>query len=417
MSWRAIGLVGLLSLAAALGYVDRLAVVAISPTLVKEFDMSDERWGWTNSAFSLVYIFGSVLGGMWIDRAGLKKGLAISIAFWSVAAAGHALATGFWSLCLWRMLLALGEAPGFAAMLKGVRRLMPLHLRDTGSGLISASTVLGAMVAPWVVVPLMGRIGWRAAFVVTAGSGALWLIAWLLLARGEDESLGPQPVKLQTGTEAGRLAWRSLAVWAAVLAIFFTVPPTVFVTHFLPRYLDRTFAVTQQAMPFWLWQVPLATDVGQIMGGLAASGLLARGCGFLASRRLIMMIGFPAASVVLCVNGADEPTSALVWLSVSRFWFMFAYTALITYGMEVVAEQQTALMIGLLNGTFGVSNLLFSPLFGGLADRFDGYREVIWLVGIAPLIGLAVWLVLSHLGARQVISRPAPERLPPGAAR
>src|SRR5262245_57115187 len=401
MSWRAIGLVGLLMLAAALGYVDRLAVVAISPTLVKEFHLTDEMWGWTNSAFSLVYIFGSVLGGVWIDRIGLKRGLAISIAFWSLAAAGHALAGGFWSLCLWRMLLALGEAPGFAGLLKGIRRLMPLHLRDTGAGLISASTVLGAMVAPWIVVPLMGQLGWRAAFVVTAASGAIWLAAWLVLARHEGEVLGPRPVQLQTGTDAGRLRWRSFAVWAAVLAIFFTVPPTVFVTHFLPRFLERTYAVSQEAMPYWLWQVPLATDFGQILGGLAASALLARGWSFLASRRLIMLTGFPAAGVIVCANSAEDPAWALVWLSASRFWFMFAYTVLITYGMEAVAEEQTALMNGLLNGTFGISNLIFSPLFGALADRYGAYREVIWLVGISPLVGLAVWLILSHLATRQ----------------
>lgn len=408
MSWRAIGLVGLLMLAAALGYVDRLAVVAISPTLVKEFQLSDQLWGWTNSAFSLVYIFGSILGGVWIDRVGLKRGLALSIAFWSVAAAGHALAYDFWSLCLWRMLLALGEAPGFAGLLKGVRRLMPLHLRDTGAGLISASTVLGAMVAPWIVIPLMGRLGWRAAFVVTAASGVFWLAGWILLTRKEGEVLGPQPVKLQTGTEAGRLSWGSLPVWAAVLAVFFTVPPTVFVTHFLPRFLERTYAVSQEAMPLWLWQVPLATDIGQILGGLTASALLARGWSFLGSRRLIMLMGFPAASVIVFANAARDPTWALVWLSASRFWFMFAYTVLLTYGMEAVAEEQTALLNGLLNATFGVSNLLFSPLFGGLADHYQGYREVIWMVGISPLVGLAAWLILSHLAARQTARTNGP---------
>jgi len=46
-------------------------------------------------------------------------------------------------------------------------------------------------------------------------------------------------------------------------------------------------------------------------------------------------------------------------------------------------------MIGLLNGTFGVSNLIFSPLFGALADRHHGYREVIWLVGMSPWLA---WL-------------------------
>jgi ACS family hexuronate transporter-like MFS transporter len=381
--------------------VDRLAVVAVSPTLIKEFDLNDELWGWTNSAFSLVYIFGSILGGVWIDRVGLKRGLAISIGFWSVAAAGHALAGGFWSLCLWRMLLALGEAPGFAGLLKGVRRLMPLHLRDTGSGLISAGTVLGAMVAPWIVIPLRGQIGWRSAFVVTASLGLIWLLAWLLLSRKEGEALGPRTVNLQTGTAARRLDWRSFSVWAAVLAIFFTVPPTVFVTHFLPRFLETTYSLSQEAMPYWLWQVPLATGVGQMLGGLAASALLARGWSFLASRRLIMLIGFPAAAVMVFANSATDPTWTLVWLSASRFWFMFAYTVLITYGMEVVAEEQTALMIGVLNATFGVSNLIFSPLCGRLADRLGGYREVTWMVAISPLVGLAVWLVLSYLAGRQ----------------
>src|SRR4051812_12345243 len=179
MSRRAVALVGLLMLAATLGYVDRQAVVAVSPTLIEDFQLNDEMWGWTNSAFSLVYIFASVLGGIWIDRIGLKRGLAISIAFWSVAAAGHALATDFWSLCCWRMLLALGEAPGFAGLLKGVRRLMPLHLRDTGSGLISASTVLGAMLAPWVVVPLMGRLGWRGGVVGDPGARAVLVAPWV----------------------------------------------------------------------------------------------------------------------------------------------------------------------------------------------------------------------------------------------
>src|SRR5689334_18397639 len=139
MSRRAVALVGLLMLATALGYIDRLAVVAISPTLIKEFQLTDEMWGWTNSAFALVYIFGSILGGIWIDRVGVRKGLALSFAFWSLAAASHALAFDFWSLCACRMLLAMGEAPGFAGLLKGVRCLMPLHLRDTGNGLISAS--------------------------------------------------------------------------------------------------------------------------------------------------------------------------------------------------------------------------------------------------------------------------------------
>src|SRR5690242_16011925 len=96
-------LVLLVAMAALLHYVDRQATSAISPTLTGHFHLTDWEWGWVNSAFSLVYIVTSCFGGAWIDRVGVRKGLLISIAVWSVAAAGHALATGFWSLCFWRM--------------------------------------------------------------------------------------------------------------------------------------------------------------------------------------------------------------------------------------------------------------------------------------------------------------------------
>ncbi len=112
------GLMALLVLAAILNYLDRLAISQLGPTLLKELSLNRTEWGWINSAFSLVYIFTSFFGGMWIDRIGVRKGLAISVIIWALAAMGHASATGFWSLCGWRMLLALGEGPGTAAMVR-----------------------------------------------------------------------------------------------------------------------------------------------------------------------------------------------------------------------------------------------------------------------------------------------------------
>src|SRR6478672_11865140 len=97
-------LVTLLVLSAVLNYIDRQALAMVSPTLKREFQLTDVSWGWVNSSFSLVYLVTAALGGAWIDRVGVRKGLLISTIIWSVAAAGHAFATGFWSLCFWRMM-------------------------------------------------------------------------------------------------------------------------------------------------------------------------------------------------------------------------------------------------------------------------------------------------------------------------
>ena len=106
-------LVALLVLSAILNYIDRQATAAVSPTLKAEFHLSAKEWGWINSSFALVYIFTTSFGGAWMDRIGIRRGLLISTVIWTLAAAGHALAAGFASLCLWRALLATGEGPAW----------------------------------------------------------------------------------------------------------------------------------------------------------------------------------------------------------------------------------------------------------------------------------------------------------------
>src|SRR4051794_33118453 len=194
-------LVTLLVLAAILNYVDRLAVSAIAPMLKKEFGLSNQQWGWINSAFNLVYIFSSMLGGIWIDRVGVRRGLLISTIVWSLAAAGHALAGGFWSLCFWRMMLALGEGPGAASLLKGVRRLLPPRWRDTGNGLIGAGWAAGAVIAPLVIGPVADKYGWQMGFIATASLCLMWLPMWAFVAFRPGVKLGAEKLSLASGSD------------------------------------------------------------------------------------------------------------------------------------------------------------------------------------------------------------------------
>ena len=260
-------------------------------------------------------------------------------------------------------------------MVQGARRLMPRRLRDTGNGLINAGWAAGALIAPLVVAPIAARHGWEASFVVTGGVCFLWLPLWLVFAyRPGGARLGPQPVALRAGSDhaARPMAWRSYALWATVLAVFFTVPPTVFTNAYVPLYLNEVHGVAQAQVAWYYWQPFLATDVGQITGGLVVYGLLRRGWGFLAARRVVMTVGFVGAVVLLGMNGADTPGRAVAWLDGSRLLFQVGYTVLVAYGIESVAEHQTALMAGLLNATFAACNFVFNPLIGAMADRYGG---------------------------------------------
>jgi len=408
----AVLLITLLVLAAVLNYVDRLAISTIAPTLKKEFTLTDESWGWMISAFNIVYIFSSLLGGMWIDRVGVRKGLLISTLVWSLAAAGHALATGFWSLCFWRMMLALGEGPGAASLLKGVRRLMPPHLRDAGNGIIGAGWAAGAVIAPLVIGPVSVKHGWQAGFLATASLCLAWLPFWLLLAFRPGVPLGAEEVTLKAGSDEKPrpLEWQSYSLWATLLAVLFTVPPTVFMNSFLSLYLSKSHGLTQPEINGVMWKPFLATDGGQLLGGFLVFLLLRAGWRYLSARTLIVTIGFLGSGVMLIVNRATNAQDAIFWLCVSRFFFQAAYTVVGAYALESVAETQTALLAGMMNATFSVCNVIFNPLIGRIADH-HGYSPVITIVACSPLLGLGSWLVLSRLHARAVASAAVAEAI------
>ena len=398
-----IGLMALLISSAVINYVDRQAMAVVSTLLMEQFHMSKQTYGWVNSVFSGTYILASALGGLWIDRVGVRRGLFLATIFWTLAAAAHSLVTGFVSLCVVRVLLAIGEGPGGAALLKGVRLILPPRLQDTGVSLIGVGTLLGAVLAPLTIAPLASIFGWRAAFLVTAALGFIWLPFWLLANARKDANLDAEVVETPARPHQG-LDFSSVAVWATAVAIFFSIAPTVFTLAFLPSFLKETYGVDLKQLGSIAWQPSLAMDIGQLLGGFALYALLSRGFSPLVSRRVVMTSGMLGASSMLMMLQSHDLGHTMLWLNISRFCFQFAYSGLLAYGITAVPERQGGAMNGFMNATFGLCNFVFSPLIGWVADKWN-YQAVLLMVGVMPVIALVFWWILSEVAARQQASR------------
>jgi ACS family hexuronate transporter-like MFS transporter len=399
-------LMALLIFSALLNYVDRQAVSVVGPLIKADFKISNETYGAISSVFSLCYIFTSALGGMWIDRVGIRRGLFLSTIVWTVAAAAHGLATGFLSLCAFRILLAVGEGPGGASLLKGVRRALPPRFQDTGVSLVGAGTLLGAVLAPLIIGPMADRIGWRAAFVVTAALGLIWLPLWWVVSARPKANMEAEEERSVAARPRQRLDFTSPALWATAVCIFFSIAPSVFTFNFLPIFLSETYgkSVTEiSKLTPWTY---LAMDVGQILGGYALYVLLARGFSPLASRRIVMTLGFLGALTMLMMVQAPDLNAALLWLNLSRFSFQFAYSALLAYGISAVPESQGGAMNGFMNAIFGLCTFVFSLLIGRVADKL-GFHAVLIMVGVMPLVALVGWWVLSSMAERRASPTPA----------
>src|SRR3989475_2531304 len=138
----------LLFLVTTINYVDRQVLGILAPTLQREVHWSEADYGDVVSWFSLVYAFGFLVAGRWLDRVGVRRGFAVAVVAWSAAAIGHAFARTTAGFSAARALLGLGESANFPGAIKTVAEWFPKQERALATGVFNAGTNTGAIVTP-----------------------------------------------------------------------------------------------------------------------------------------------------------------------------------------------------------------------------------------------------------------------------
>src|SRR5262245_2274994 len=82
----------LLFFATTINYMDRQILVILAPDLQRSIGWNEVDYGNIIVAFQVAYAIGLLGAGAFMDRFGTRLGYALAVAFWSLAAAGHALA-------------------------------------------------------------------------------------------------------------------------------------------------------------------------------------------------------------------------------------------------------------------------------------------------------------------------------------
>jgi ACS family hexuronate transporter-like MFS transporter len=122
-----------------------------------------------------------------MDKIGVRLGLSLSVAVWSLAAAAHGLARSVYAFGAVRFALGIGEGGNFPASIKTVRNWFPAKERALATGIFNAGSNVGALITPLVVPWLTVHFGWPFAFYVTGALGLIWLAFWLTLYHNPEE--------------------------------------------------------------------------------------------------------------------------------------------------------------------------------------------------------------------------------------
>ena len=400
---------GLLFLSTVINYIDRQTLSVLGPELKTVY-------GWTNSdfarvliAFRVAYALGQTLAGRVIDRLGTRKGLALGVTWYSIAAMGTSLAAGLPSFVAARFALGLGEAANWPGATKAVSEWFPRRESGWAVALFDSGSSVGAAVAPWLVLTLYATFGsWRPAFVITGALGFLWLALFLYLyRRPEDHPLITDEERAmilrerdevdaaeQAGSEAlpyGVLL-RLPQTWGYVLSKTFTDPVWFFITDWFAIYLvSRGFTVEEGLLAFW---VPfVAADAGNFFGGGVSSSLIARGWSVGAARKAIGVMGGLGMTLLVPTIWVESLPAIIACFAVSTFAYAAFSTVILNLPADMYAPASVASVSGMGGTGAGIGTILAIYLTGWIADSYS-FAPVMIGASLLPLVAMAAMLLL-----------------------
>jgi MFS transporter, ACS family, hexuronate transporter len=415
----------LLFFATTINYIDRQVVSLLGPTLSAEFGWSDLDYSHIIFNFTLAYAIGLLAVGPLIDRLGTKLGFALAIAFWSLAAIGHAIAhvyngpaipsidisasTGFAfvslvgtvaGFSLARFALALGEAGNFPASIKATAEWFPKKERALATGVFNSGTNVGALVAPLVVPWITLTWGWSWAFIITGALGFIWLAVWLLvyrpprehpsLSKAELDYIESDPVE-----SVQPIAWSRLLphrqTWAFAAGKFLTDPIWWLYLYWVPDFLHKAHHIDLKGSALPIFVIYQIATIGSVAGGWLPARLMAKGWTLNRARKTAMLV--PALCVLPIVFA---PRVSSMWLAVMLIGLAAAahqaWSAnLFTFSSDMFPKRAVGSVVGIGGMGGAVGGMFIALAVGQILTATGGSYVIIFaMAGTAYLLAFGV---------------------------
>lgn len=404
---------GLLFASTVINYIDRQTLSLLAPYLKVQYHWTNSDYANLAIAFRVAYSIGQSVFGRFMDRVGTRRGLTITVIFYSIVSMLTSLARGFFSFAAFRFLLGAGESANWPAATKAVAEWFPKRERALATALFDSGSSIGGAVAPFLVLWIYFRWGWRPAIAVPGTLGFVWLLAWRWMYHspeahpriGESERKLIIAEKEENGGFEGAgptLRWGDLLripqTWGTIVAKTFTDPVFFFITEWFPIYLvakgiELKTGLTAVWIPF------IAADLGSFFAGWLSGYLVRRGMSLGRARKVPIIYGGLGMTLLIpTILTTNEFVIAALFAVVTFTYAGFTIMAN-TLPSDLFHSNSVASVSGLGGTGTGLGTIIAFKLIGYVSDarRATGthaFDPILILAGIIPFIGMILVLLL-----------------------
>lgn len=391
-----------------INYVDRQTLSVLAPFLKHEYQWTNTDFATILIAFRIAYTIGQGVCGRLLDWMGTRRGLTMTVFFYSTVASLTALAHGLWGFRAFRFMLGAGESANWPGATKATSEWFPAKERAWAVAMFDSGSSIGGAVAPFLVLWLYHSFGsWRPAFLITGSLGFLWLLAWrkLYYSPREHPRVSAEELRIieqdrkpdePASEDLPKVGWGKLLryrqTWGIMLGRFLMDPYWFLISEWFALYLmSKGFQIEQSVLGFW---APfLGADLGNFFGGAMSSWLISRGWPVGKSRRMVIWLFGPSMLLLILTVYVKSYILLILLFAYATFAYAATSTMFLALPADVYHTRAVASVSGLSGSAAGVGTLISTYLIGRITDKFS-FEPIIIAASLIPCLATLAFVAL-----------------------
>ena len=365
-------------------FLDRINISVAGSSIMHDLQLSPLQWGWVQSAFILSYGLMQIPMGALGDRYGHRKILSLIVLWWSLFTAFTGLAGGLASLLVIRFMFGIGEAGSSPCSTGVISRWFEKGEVGKAQGYVWAASRLGGALTPFVVIPVMLWVGWRAAFYLLGALGVVWAVVWYWYYRD------PHQTNITIKTSKISIPWTNLLksrqFWLLCAMYFFYAFGSWFFFSWFPTFMELGRGFEKSELTYAVAVPFVMSMVGNIAGG-HLTDRLSQKYGIKVGRKALGSSSL-AISAVCMFLAAFIPGKMAVFVFLSLCFGIFDLMLPSAWALCIdLGKQHAGTLSGAMNTAGNIGGFCCGILFGQLVESSGNYN--------LPLYMIAVMLIIS----------------------
>lgn len=395
-------------------FLDRINITVAGSAIMKDLNLTPDQWGWILSAFILSYGLMQIPMGAMGDKRGHRSTLALIVLWWSAFTAFTGMAGGFVSLILIRFMFGIGEAGSSPCSTGVISRWFPKKEVGKAQGYIWAASRMGGALTPFIVLPVITYLGWRAAFYILGAVGVIWSIVWYLFYRNQPKEMrgitqpeiDEAPVsQMETNSAKVSIPWKSLLsskqFWLILSMYFFYAFGSWFFFSWFPTFMELGRGFEKDQLTYAIAVPFVMSMIGNISGGYLTDKLSAKyglkvGRKALGSSSLII-------SAVFMFLAAFIPGKMQVFIFLSLAFGIIDLMLPSAWALCIdLGKKYSGAVSGAMNTAGNLGGFVCSLIFGYVVSATGNYNLPLYIIAGMLVISAIIFMFIDP--TKQIIS-------------